>query len=519
MSSVEMKQKILELGVKKEHLKVGGGIDKIRKQHSLGKYTARERIDKLVDKDTFCELDLFVKHRCSFFGMENVEAPGDGVVTGYGKINGRVVFIFSQDFTVLGGSLGEAHASKIVKVMDLAAKAGAPIIGLNDSGGGRIQEGLDAQFGYTRIFYRNSIYSGVIPQISAILGPCAGGACYSPAITDFVFMTEGISHMFLTGPDVIKEVTGERITAEELGGARIHCGTSGVSHFCTKSEDECFRKIRLLLGFLPSNHRDSLPIIYGGDPVKRSNDRLLDIVPTDIRKPYDVVQVITDIVDDHDFLEVSETWARNIVVGFARFEGCPVGVIANQPRVLAGAIDIDASDKAARFIRFCDAFGIPLISLVDTPAFLPSKKQEFGGIIRHGAKILFAYAEATVPKITVILRKGYGGGYVAMCHRELGADYVFAWPTAEIAMMGAEGASEIIFRSEIRASDDPIKKRAEKIEEYRRQFSNPYISASRGHVDDVINPIHTRETVIQSLESVRNKTERLPSKKHGNIPL
>ncbi|MCF8079376.1 MAG: methylmalonyl-CoA carboxyltransferase [Desulfobacterales bacterium] len=514
-----MKKKVEELKKKKAKLEMGGGLEKIGKQHSMGKYTARERIEKLLDKDTFREIDLFVKHRCSNFGMEKVKAPADAVITGFGKINGRTVYIFSQDFTVLGGSLGEAQASKIVKIMDLAAKEGAPIIGLNDSGGGRIQEGVDAQYGYTRIFYRNSIYSGVIPQISAILGPCAGGACYSPAITDFIFMNEGISQMFLTGPKIIKQVTGESLTAEELGGARVHCETSGVSHFCTNSEDECFEKIRRLLGFIPSNFRDSLPINYGGDPVNRTNDKLLSIVPTDISKSYDIGEVIAEITDDHDFLEVSKNWAKNIVVGFARFSGIPVGIVANQPRVLAGVIDIDASDKAARFIRFCDSFGLPLITLVDTPAFFPSKKQEFGGIIRHGAKILFSYSEATVPKITLILRKGYGGGYIAMCHRELGADYVFAWPTAEIAIMGAEGAAEIIFHSEIQKSKNPTAERALKINEYRQQFSNPYVSASRGYVDDVIDPAQTRETIIQALDSIKNKRERLPERKHGNIPL
>ena len=519
MSFEEMVQKTSELSERRECVRLGGGRDKILKQHSLGKYTARERIFKLFDHDTFRELDMFVSHRCTFFEMANVEAPGDGVVTGYGKINGRNVFLFSQDFTVLGGSLGEAHAGKIVKIMDLAAKVGAPLVGLNDSGGGRIQEGLDAQYGYTKIFYRNSLYSGVIPQLSAILGPCAGGACYSPAITDFVFMVETISHMFLTGPNVIKEVTGEVLTAEQLGGTRTHCYTSGVSHFAAKSEDDCFDQIRRLLSFLPSSHREKLPINYGGDPVDRTNNPLLNIVPTNIRKAYDMVKVITEIADDYDFFEVSKNWARNMVIGFARFRGIPVGIVANQPRILAGAIDIDASDKAARFIRFCDAFGIPLVTLVDTPAFLPSKKEEFGGIIRHGAKMLFSYAEATVPKITVILRKGYGGGYVAMCHRELGADYVYAWPIAEIAMMGAEAACEIVFRSAIESSCDPISKRNEKIAEYREQFSNPYVSAGRGHVDDIINPIHTRETIIQSLETLYNRTIVLPTKKHGNIPL
>jgi acetyl-CoA carboxylase carboxyltransferase component len=518
MSSEDMKRKIDELNQRKGRISLGGGNEKIKKQHGLGKLTARERIDKLLDRGSFREIDQFVHHRCTFFGMEKVEAPGDAIVTGYGKINGRNVFLFSQDFTVLAGTLGEAHASKIVKIMDLAAKIGAPIIGINDSGGGRIQEGIDSQSGFTSVFYRNAIYSGVIPQISAILGPCAGGAVYAPALTDFIFMTEP-SYMFLTGPKVIKEVTGEDISAYDLGGALVHCNSSGVAHFRTKSEDQCFENIQKLLGFFPSSSRQKPPIEYSGDPVNRKNNKLLEIVPTDLRKSYDIVKVISEIVDDHDFFEVHRHWAQNIVVGFARINGNSIGVIANQPRILAGAIDINASDKAARFIRFCDAFNIPLLTLVDTPAFLPGKNQEFAGIIRHGAKILFAYAEATVAKITIILRKAYGGGYAAMCHRELGADRVFAWPTAEIAMMGAEGAAEIIFQREIEIADDPVQKRQEKIEEFRRQFGNPYVGASRGYIDDVIDPVETRETVANSLDLLLDKHESRPTKKHGNIPL
>ena len=519
MNSEEMIRKIHELEQKKKHILLGGGAEKIKNQHMLGKLTARERIDKLLDQESFKELDLFVTHRCTFFGMENVEASGDGVVTGHGKIDGRDVFVFSQDFTVLGGTLGEAHASKIVKIMDLAAKIGVPMIGINDSGGARIQEGVDAQYAYTRIFYRNAIYSGVIPQISAILGPCAGGAVYSPAITDFIFMTEGVSQMFLTGPNVLQEVTGERISSEELGGAKVHCETSGVAHFYTNSEEECFEKIRKLLKYLPSSSRDKPPIEYHGDPLDRKNEKLLKIVPTDLREPYDIVEVIEEIVDDHDFFEIHKNWACNIVIGFSRIHGIPIGIVANQPIISAGAIDINASDKAARFIRFCDAFNIPLITLVDTPAFLPGKDQEFDGIIRHGAKIIFAYAEATVPKITVVLRKGYGGGHVAMCHYGLGADQVFSWPIAEISIMGAEGAAEIIFRREIQASDDPIQKKNEKIEEYKKQFCNPYMAASRGHVHDVINPVETRETIVRCLDLLLDKRESLPPKKHGNIPL
>lgn len=514
-----MKRKIEDLNQRKQKIFQGGGEEKVRKQHALGKLTARERIDRLLDKGTFRELDQFVHHRSTFFGMEKVKAPGDGVVAGHGKINGRDVFLFSQDFTVLGGTLGEAHASKIVKIMDLAAKVGAPVIGINDSGGGRIQEGFDAQYGYARIFYRNSIYSGVIPQISVILGPCAGGAVYSPALTDFIFMTEDISYMFLTGPKVIKEVTGEDISVNDLGGPLVHCDTSGVAHFYTKSEEECFGKIRKLLSFLPSSNRQKPPIEVCSDPANRRNNELLEVVPSDSRKSYDIVKVISEIADHHEFFEVHKRWARNMVVGFARISGMPIGIVANQPKILAGAIDIDASDKAARFIRCCDAFNVPLLTLVDTPAFLPGKNQEFGGIIRHGAKLLFAYSEATVPKITLILRKAYGGGYVVMCHPELKADRVFAWPSAEIAMLGAEGAAEIIFRREIETTQDPSLKRKEKIEEFREQFGTPYSAASRGYIDEIIDPRETRASIAYSLELLRNKQESRPPKKHGNIPL
>jgi acetyl-CoA carboxylase carboxyltransferase component len=508
-----------ELEERKAKIELAGGRDKIEKQHQLGKLTARERILKLLDPKSYVETDMFVHHRCEYFGMNRMEAPDDGVVTGYGTIDQRQVFIFSQDFTVLGGSLGEAHASKIVKIMDLAAKVGAPLIGINDSGGGRIQEGIDAQYGYSRIFYRNSIYSGVIPQFSAILGPCAGGAVYSPAITDFIFMTEGISRMFLTGPNVIKEVTGEEISDEELGGAKVHNTISGVAHFYSESEEECFGQIRRLLSFLPNSNRETPPTHYSGDPLGRKNEKLFDLVPAEGKRPYNVVKVIEEIVDDHDFFEVHQHWARNMVVGFARMHGHPIGVIANQPSFLAGTLNINASDKAARFIRFCDCFNIPLLTLVDTPAFLPGKAQEFGGIIRHGAKILFAYSEATVPKVTLILRKGYGGGYVAMCHRELGADAVFAWPMAEIAMMGAEGAANIVFRREIDKAADPEKKRQEKIQEYRDQFSNPYASGRRGYVDYIIRPDETRDMISRAFEMLWNKREERPPKKHGSIPL
>ncbi len=514
-----MERLLKELEERKARVELAGGADKIGKQHQSGKLTARERILKLLDANSYVETDMFVHHRCEYFGMNQFEAPDDGVVTGYGTIDGRRIFIFSQDFTVLGGSLGEAHASKIVKIMDLAAKVGAPLIGINDSGGGRIQEGIDALYGYSRLFYRNSIYSGVIPQVSAILGPCAGGAVYSPAITDFIFMTEGISRMFLTGPNVIKEVTGEEITDEELGGARVHNTISGVAHFYSQTEDECFQQIRRLLTFLPSSNRENPPINYSGDPLDRRNPKLLEIVPVEGKRPYNVVKVVEEIVDDHDFFEVHQHWARNIVVGFARIHGHTIGVIANQPMVLAGTLDINASDKAARFIRFCDCFNIPLLTLVDTPAFLPGKAAEFAGIIRHGAKILFAYSEATVPKITLVLRKGYGGGYVAMCHRELGADAVFAWPMAEIAMMGAEGAANIVFRKEIEKAAEPEKKRQEKIQQYRDQFSNPYASGRRGYVDYIIRPDETRDMISRAFEMLWNKQEDRPKKKHGSIPL
>jgi acetyl-CoA carboxylase carboxyltransferase component len=519
MSPETLRKKVEELTRRKRNIYRGGGEDKVRKQHAIGKLTARERIDRLLDKGTFREFDQFVHHRCHFFGMERVKAPGDGVVAGHGKIDGRDVFLFSQDFTVLGGTLGEAHASKIVKIMDLAAKVGAPVIGINDSGGGRIQEGFDAQYGYARIFYRNAIYSGVIPQISVILGPCAGGAVYSPALTDFIFMTEDISYMFLTGPKVTKEVTGEDISMTGLGGPLVHCDTSGVAHFYTKSEEECLERVRKLLSFIPSSSREKPPIEACSDPVDRRNKKLLEVVPTDSRKSYDVVKVISEITDHHEFFEVHERWAKNIVVGFARINGISIGIVANQPRVLAGAIDIDASDKAARFVRCCDAFNVPLLTLVDTPAFLPGKNQEFGGIIRHGAKLIFAYSEATVPKITVILRKAYGGGYIAMCHPELKADRVFAWPTAEIAMMGAEGAAEIIFRREIEGAQDPSLVRKEKIEKFREQFGTPYSAASRGYIDEIIDPRETRMAIAHSLELLMNKQESRPNRKHGNIPL
>lgn len=514
-----MTDKTKELERRRREAFLGGGEEGIERQHRLGKLTARERIHLLLDDGSFREIDQLVHHRCTDFGMDRVHGPGDGVVTGHGTIEGRRVFLFAQDYTLLGGSLGEAHASKIVKVMDLAAQAGVPIIGINDSGGGRIQEGADAQKGYASIFYRNARYSGVVPQISVILGPCAGGAVYSPGMTDFIYMCEPISYMFLTGPKVIKQVTGEDISVYDLGGAAVHCRRSGVAHFCLQSEKECFDHIRALLRYLPSNAWETRPVQWDGMAADDASGEIEQVIPEDKRKSYDVREVVYRISDDKQFLEVHEAWARNMVVGFLHLGGMSVGVIANQPRVLAGAIDIDASDKAARFIRFCNAFNLPVLTLVDTPAFLPGKQQEFGGIIRHGAKLLFAYAEATVPKITLILRKAYGGGYVAMCHKELGADRVFALPTAEIAMMGAEGAAEIIFRRDIESSENPETTRQKKIQEFEYKFGHPYAAAARGYVDEVIHPSEVRDRIVEALHFTLGKRDPLPAKKIGNIPL
>lgn len=508
-----------ELASRKQKITAGGGEKRIARQHEKGKMTARERLEGLLDPDSFVELDTFVRHRCIDFGMEKVEAPGEGVVTGYGTIDGRVVYVFAQDFTVIGGSLGEMHARKICKVMDLALKNGAPLIGINDSGGARIQEGVDALSGYGQIFYRNTIASGVIPQISVIMGPCAGGAVYSPALTDFVFMVEGSSYMFITGPQVIKAVTGEDVTPEELGGAMTHNATSGVAHFKAKTEQECLESIRRLLSFLPNNNLEDPPLVETGDDPGRWDETLRDIVPLEPNRAYDVRDVITRVVDRGDFLEVHPFYAQNMVVGYARLNGRTIGIVANQPRILAGCLDINASDKAARFIRVCDAFNIPLVTLVDVPGFLPGTEQEYGGIIRHGAKMLYAYPEATVPKITLILRKSYGGAYLAMCSRDMGADQVFAWPNAEIAVMGPEGAANIIFRREISDSADPQAVRDQKIAEYRDSFANPYVAASRGYVDDVIDPAETRVRLISALEMLVSKRETRPAKKHGNIPV
>lgn len=509
-----MYSKLDELADKRRRVEMGGGDEKIRAQHDKGKLTARERIDLLLDEDTFVELNPFVENTDSDYG----EAPGEGVVTGYGKVHGRPVYVFAQDFTVFGGSLGEMHALKIARVMDLAAKNGAPIIGLNDSGGARIQEGVVSLDGYGHIFYRNSIYSGVIPQISVILGPCAGGAVYSPAITDFVFMVEGTSQMFITGPKVIETVTGETISSEDLGGARVHSSVSGNAHFTAPSEPEVLNQVRRLLSFLPQNNVEDPPRTYC-KPDDGWSEELAEKVPIEGTKVYDVRGVIDTLVDEGDFMEVQERFAKNIVVGFGRIDGQVVGIAANQPKVMAGGLDIDSSDKLARFIRFCDSFHIPLITFVDVTGFFPGVNQEHRGIIRHGAKILYAYSEATVPKITVITRKAYGGAYVALNSKAIGADIVYAWPSAEVAVMGPEGAANIIYHREIQESADPAATRAEKIQEYREKFANPYVAASKGMVDDVIDPRETRKKLKEALEMLKHKRETRPSKKHGNIPL
>jgi len=511
--------KIQELNKKREAIMQGGGEERIKKQHASGKMTARERLNLLFDEGSFVEIDAFVKHRCTEFGMQNVETPGEGVVTGYGTVDGRLVFAFAQDFTVAGGSLGEMHAKKICKVMDMALKMGAPLIGINDSGGARIQEGVDALSGYGNIFYRNTIASGVIPQISVIMGPCAGGAVYSPALTDFVFMVDKTSQMFITGPQVIKAVTGEEVTPEELGGAMTHNSISGVAHFISPDERQCIEDIKRLLSFLPSNNMENAPEYECQDDLNRIEEKLNEIVPDNPNKAYDMKEIITAIVDNGDFMEVQPYYAMNIITGFARLNGKTVGIIANQPKVLAGCLDINASDKAARFIRTCDAFNIPVLNLVDVPGFLPGTNQEYGGIIRHGAKMLYAYSEATVPKVTLIIRKAYGGAYLAMCSRDLGADQVFAWPSAEIAVMGPDGAANIIFKKEIEAADDPAAARQEKIQEYKDKFATPYIAASRGYVDDVIEPATTRPRLIAAFEMLESKRETRPAKKHGNLPV
>lgn len=511
--------KLNELIEKKKKVELGGGESAIAKQHESGKLTARERILKLLDANSFVEMDAFVEHRCVNFGMEKKTAPGEGVVTGYGTVDGRLVYVFAQDFTVIGGSLGEMHAAKIVKAQQAALKVGAPIIGINDSGGARIQEGVDALAGYGRIFYNNTIASGVIPQISVIVGPCAGGAVYSPALTDFIFMVTDVSKMFITGPQVIETVTGEKVSAEQLGGAMTHNSVSGVAHFLDNDEEACIAKIKHLLSFLPQNNLESAPALNTQDDLNRIDVVLNDIIPENPNKAYDMKQVIFTLADKGEFLEYQPYFAENIITGFMRLNGKSVGVIANQPSKLAGCLDINASDKSSRFIRTCDAFNIPILTLVDVPGFLPGTNQEYGGIIRHGAKMLYAYSEATVPKVTVITRKAYGGSYLAMCSRDLGADVVVAWPTAQIAVMGPDGAANIIFRKDIESAEDKNEKRKEKIEEYRNTVANPYIAAARGYIDDVIEPATTRQRIISAFDMLAGKREQKPSKKHGNIPL
>jgi propionyl-CoA carboxylase beta chain len=492
----------------------GGGQKRIDKQHEAGKKTARERIDLLFDPNTFVELVTFAGEE----NIDNLKNPGEGVVVGYGNIDGRRVFVYAQDFTVSGGSLGKIHADKICKVLDAAMKVGAPVIGLNDSGGARIQEGVDALNGYGEIFFRNTRASGVIPQISVIMGPCAGGAVYSPALTDFIVMVKKTSQMFITGPQVIKAVTGEEVSMEVLGGAMTHNQTSGVAHFATEDEADCVSLIRQLVGYLPSNNMDTAPSVAVKDPAGSPED-LLSVIPDSPHLPYDVKKVIGLVIDGGEFLEVQPHYAKNAVVGFARINGESVGIIANQPDYLAGCLDINASDKIARFVRFCDSFNIPLITFMDVPGFLPGTNQEYGGIIRHGAKMLFAYSEATVPKVTIILRKAYGGAYLAMCSSSLRADNVFAWPTAEIAVMGPEGAVNIIHKNEIAGAENQMEARAKLTAEYRDKFANPYIACARGYVDDVIDPRDTRKRIIETLDMLSTKEDELPAKKHGNIPL
>ncbi|MCH2695163.1 MAG: acyl-CoA carboxylase subunit beta [Acidobacteriia bacterium] len=498
---------------------LGGGVERQARQHQLGKLTARERVEFLLDGDSFEELDKFVKHRCLDFGMEEKQFFGDGVVSGFGKIDGRLVYVFAQDFTVFGGSLSETNASKICKVMDLAMKMGAPIIGLNDSGGARIQEGVSSLAGFSDIFLRNTLASGVVPQISAIMGPCAGGAVYSPAITDFVIMVKESSYMFITGPDVIKVVTHEDVSKEELGGASTHNSRSGVAHFAVNDDQECLRLIRELVSFVPSNNMEDPPRKVSEDSLVRSNDKLDDLIPTESNQPYDMKEIISEVVDDNYFFEVHALFARNIIVGFARLGGRSVGIVANQPAVLAGCLDIDASSKAARFVRFCDAFNIPLVSFEDVPGFLPGTAQEFGGIIKHGAKLLFAFAEATVPKITVITRKAYGGAYCVMASKHLRTDINFAYPTAEIAVMGPDGAVNIIYRKELDTAEDLALEKDNLVQEFRQKFANPYVAAEKGFVDEVIMPRETRQKLICALNMLENKKDNVPPKKHGNIPL
>lgn len=512
-------EKVKELIELRAKARLGGGEKAIEKQHAKGKYTARERIAMLLDEGSFEELDMFVEHRCTNFGQEKKHFLGDGVVTGYGTIEGRLVYVFAQDFTVFGGSLSETMSLKICKVMDMAMKMGAPVIGINDSGGARIQEGINALAGYAEIFQRNIMASGVIPQISGIFGPCAGGAVYSPALTDFTLMTEGTSYMFLTGPKVVKTVTGEDVTQEELGGASVHASKSGVTHFTAATEEEGLQMIRRLLSYLPQNNLEEAPLLTCTDPIDRIEDSLNDIIPDSPNKPYDMYEVIGSIVDNGEFLEVQPDYAKNIIIGFARFNGQSVGVVANQPKYLAGVLDSNASRKGARFVRFCDAFNIPLVTLVDVPGFLPGTGQEYNGVILHGAKLLYAYGEATVPKVTVTLRKSYGGSHIVMSCKQLRGDMNYAWPTSEIAVMGGAGAVEVLYAKGAKEAADPATFMAEKEAEYTKLFANPYNAAKYGYIDDVIEPRNTRFRIIRALQQLQTKKLLNPAKKHGNIPL
>ena len=511
--------KLTELQYRRSVINNGGGEVKIKKQHDSGKLTARERINALLDEGSFVEIDAFVTHRCTEFGMDCVEAPGEGVVTGYGTVDGRLVYVYAQDFTVIGGSLGEMHAKKICKVMDMAMKMGAPCIGLNDSGGARIQEGINALAGYAEIFQRNIMASGVIPQISAILGPCAGGAVYSPALTDFTIMAKGISYMFLTGPKVVKTVTGEDVTQEALGGAEVHSAKSGVAHFAAENGEEALSIIRKLISYIPQNNLEEAPLVPCNDPIDRLEDSLNEIIPDSPNKAYDMYEVIGAIVDKGEFLEVHRDFARNLIVGFARFNGQSVGIVANQPCQMAGVLDCNASRKGARFVRFCDAFNIPIVSLVDVPGFLPGTGQEYNAVIWHGAKLLYAYGEATVPKVTVTLRKSYGGSHIVMSCKQLRGDVNFAWPTAEIAVMGASGAVAVLYAREAKEQADPAAYLAEKEREYTQLFGNPYNAAKYGYIDDVIEPRNTRFRICRALAQLQTKKVVNPAKKHGNIPL
>src|SRR3989338_2640703 len=514
-----MQEKLEQLKKREAQALLGGGAERIERQHQAGKKTARERIDLLLDPGSFVEMDRFVTHRCNDFGMEKAKILGDGVVTGYGKIEGRLVYVFAQDFTAFGGSLGEAYASKICKIMDLAIKTGAPVVGLNDSGGARIQEGVVSLAGYAEIFLRNVIGSGVIPQISLIMGPCAGGAVYSPAMTDFILMVEHTAHMFITGPDVIKTVTHEEVTKEDLGGAHTHASKSGVAHYAAKSEEECIQLTRDLLSFCPSNNQEMPPMVPTKDPIDRTSSLLNDLIPDNANKPYDMKKLIKEVLDDGHFLEIHPDYAKNILIGFGRIGGYSVGLVANQPAHLAGCLDIDASVKAARFVRFCDAFNIPLVTFVDVPGFLPGTEQEYGGIILHGAKLLYAFCEATVPKVTVITRKAYGGAYDVMSSKHIRGDVNFAYPLAEIAVMGPDGAVNIIFRKHIEQASDPVAEKAKLVADYRDKFASPYKAAELVYIDEVILPADTRKKVFQALEMLRNKVDFNPKKKHGNIPL